>query len=162
MKNKNKSAEVAAAEVPAAEAPKVMNDRGEVKAAAVAVSAEKSKALSLLAAESVSIQNTLEVVQFGVALAEAIKKAKENDGKINLGDIGLLFPVAPLVVPMINDIGQVPKELGDLSEDELAALLAEVSKILGSDEGATKLAIKVKAAIKFAHAGYDLYVAFAK
>lgn len=112
------------------------------------------------APKSFTIQNTLEVVQFGVALADAIDKAKA-DGKVDFKDVGLLFPVAPLVVPMIDGIDQVPKELGDLDEAEMAVLIAEASKLLGSEQN-PKVILKVKAALKWAHASYDLYKAFAK
>lgn len=111
------------------------------------------------APKATGVQNALEVVRFGVALAEAIEKAKA-DGKLGLEDLGLLFPMAPLVVPMIDGIGQVPKELGDLDQAELELLIAEAGKILGGANA--KTIVKVKAALAFAHAGYGLYVAFAK
>src|SRR3990167_2116756 len=130
-----------------------------VEAPAVEALEVPVKTLAEVAAENVGIQNTLEVVKFGVAVAKAIDEAKKNDGKIDLKDLCLLFPIAPLVVPMINDIALVPKELGDLSEVELQALLAEASALLG--ESGDKTAVKVLAALKFAHAGYDLYKAFA-
>lgn len=152
------TAEVAA---PAAEAPaqemspklKAMKE----KAAFLNASLEEKAAL-LPAASQLGIQNTLEIVKFGVSMAEAIEKSKA-DGKIGLEDIGNLFPVAPLVVPMIEGIGQVPKELGDLDDAELEVLLAEAAKLLGADAA---VAVKVKASLRFAHAGYDLYMAFAK
>lgn len=137
------------------------NERADKKEKALVANAEKKASLLAAAAENVGIQNTLEVVEFGVALVKAIDGAKA-DGKIDLADIGQLFPVAPLVVPMIDGVGQIPKELGDLSDEELELLLAEVSKIVGGSEQSAKLIVKVKAAIKFAHAGYDLYVAFKK
>lgn len=133
----------------------VPNERAALKAADAGL---KAAALAE-AKEKLGIQNALEVVQFGVALAKAIDAAKA-DGKIDLADVGLLFPVAPLVVPMIDGIGHVPKELGDLDEDEMAALMEEAGKILGGVPAQTVK--KVRAALKFAHAGYDLYMAFAE
>lgn len=134
---------------------KAENERAAVKSEAVEAKAAQVKA----AAESVGIQNIVEVIQFGAAVAKAIKEAKANDGKIDFKDVGLLFPVAPLVVPMVDGIGQIPKELGDLDEAELAALLAEVAKALGADNNA-KLVLQIKAGLKFAHAGYEFYKTF--
>lgn len=134
---------------------KAENERAAIKAEAAETKAAEVKA----AAESVGIQNIVEVIQFGAAVAKAIKEAKANDGKIDFKDVGLLFPVAPLVVPVIDGIGQIPKELGDLDEAELAALLAEVAKALGADNNA-KLVIQIKAGLKFAHAGYEFYKTF--
>lgn len=145
----------------AAAAPEAAhNERAAAKAAESEAKAEQKSALLAAAEEKYDIKNTLEVVQFGVALAKAIDEAKKNDGKIDLADIGLLFPVAPLVVPMVEGIGTIPKELGDLSEAELEVLLAKAAEILGGTNNAATV-VKVKAALKFAHAGYDLYKAFA-
>lgn len=141
----------AAAEKLAGTAP---NERAAVKAAAVAVKASEDAKI----AEAIGVQNVVEIIQFGAAVAKAIKEAKA-DGKIDLKDVGLLFPVAPLVVPMIDGIGQVPKELGDLDDSELAVLLAEVGKALGAESNA-KLALQIKAGLKFAHAGYEFYRTF--
>lgn len=118
----------------------------------------KSQMLASVVAGNKGIQNSLEVIKFGVALAKAIDAAKA-DGKIDLGDLGQLFPVAPLVVPMIDGIAEVPKELGDLDDVEMEALLAEAAVILGSSGPET--VAKIKAALQFARAGYDLYKAFA-
>lgn len=174
MSEEQKSPEAQASEAPAVEAPAEKSKLDELKeksaaaaanavpnerAAVKAASAVEKAGLLAAAAESVGIQNTLEVVAFGVALAKAIDEAKK-DGKIGLEDIGQLFPVAPLVVPMVDGIGQIPKELGDLDEVEIEALMAEAAKLLGGENNA-KTVMRVKAALKFAHAGYDLYKAFA-
>lgn len=133
----------------------VPNERAAVKAAAAEAKASEDAAI----AEAIGVQNVVEIIQFGAAVAKAIKEAKANDGKITFADVGLLFPVAPLVVPMIDGIGQVPKELGDLDDAELAVLLAEVGKALGAENNA-KLALQIKAGLKFAHAGYEFYRTF--
>lgn len=140
----------------AAENEQVPNERAALKAA----DAGLKSSLLAEAAGKVDIKNTLEVVAFGVALAKAIEAAKA-DGKLDLQDVAHLFPVAPLVVPMVDGIGQIPKELGDLDEVELEALMLEASKILGGGVPAQTVK-KVRAALKFAHAGYDLYAAFAE
>lgn len=131
------------------------------------VAAEQPKGLTMKKTYTVEvpvkqgIQNALEVVQFGVALAKAIDEAKKNDGKVDAKDLHLLMPVVPLIVPMVKDVDQVPKELGDLDETELQILLDEAGKILSETNNA-KLIVKVKAALKFAHASYELYAAFKK
>lgn len=139
-------------------APKqVANEKG-VKEMAVAVAKQE---LLAAAEESIGVKETLEVVEFALGLSKALAEAKSNDGKIDLKDIGLLFPIAPLLIPAIDGVISVPKELGDLSEEELEVLLAKAAEVLGGEHNA-KVVLKVKAAIKFAHAGYDLYKAFAK
>lgn len=124
------------------------------------VKSKEEKALAVkAAAESVGIKNIVEVIAFGAAVAKALAEAKKNDGKIDFADIGQLFPVVPLLAPMIDGIGEVPKELGDLDEVELEALMAEVSKVLGSESNA-KLVMQIKAGLKFAHAAYELFKSF--
>lgn len=138
-----------------AEAPAVKNERGDLKASAAEMKAQKDEEIK----QVLGIQNVVEIIQFGAAVSKAIKEAKANDGKIDFKDVGLLFPVAPLVVPMIDGITLVPKELGDLDENELAVLLSEVAKALGSENN-PKLVLQIKAGLKFAHAGYEFYKTF--
>jgi hypothetical protein len=134
-----------------------------MEAAAAPSKDAKSGAMASLSADAalkIGIENTVNFVKFGAALAVAIKAAKA-DGKIDVADIALLFPVVPMVGPMITGAGQVPKELGDLDDDELNQLIAAVGTVEGIGNRADIL-LKVKASIKFAHAGYELYTAFAK
>lgn len=135
------------------------NQRAEGEAAQATAVAEVRSASIVKLDEKIGIQNVVEIIAFGSAVAKALKEAKANDGKIDFKDIGLLFPVAPLVVPMIDGITQVPKELGDLDAGEIEILLAEVSKALGSENNA-KLVLQIKAGLKFAHAGYEFYRTF--
>jgi hypothetical protein len=81
--------------------------------------------------QSQSVQNTIEFIKFGVALEQAIVKAKQNDGKINAADLPLLFPVVPLIGPALSDIGSIPKELSDLDEAEADEIISAASDIFG-------------------------------
>lgn len=174
MSEQEKPAEVAA-EAPAAEVPAekskladvrekaeaankglVANERGAIKASAAAA----AEAVAVKALESRGIQETLEFIRFGVGIEKAIAGAKA-DGKVDFADLGQLFPLAPLAVAAVDGIGNIPKELGDLEDAELEVLIAEAGAIVGSDNRA-KTIEKIRAALKFAHAGYDLYKAFAK
>lgn len=141
----------------AAAKPQVANERGELKASAMAMSAASIAA----AAADPGIQNSLEVVAFGVALVKAIAAAKANDGKFNLADVPLLFPIIPLIGPAVEDVGHIPAELGALDDAELEVLLEKASELLGGANRAATV-LKVKAALKFANAGKDLFLAFKK
>lgn len=109
---------------------------------------------------SYGVENVVNLVKFGGAIAAAIKAAKA-DGKLDAADLGLLFPVVPMFGPVLSGIGKIPKELGDLSQAELDAVVAEVSKIEGIGDRANVL-VKIKAGINFGYAGFKLYEAFAK
>lgn len=109
---------------------------------------------------SYGVENIIKLVKFGDALEKAVKGAKA-DGKIDAKDLGQLFPLVPLVEPLVGGAGQIPKELKDLSAAELDIVVAEVSKLEGIGSKVEVLQ-KIRASLKFAHAGYDLYNAFAK
>lgn len=138
----------------------VVSVKSLMAAAAPAADAGAQERAMKAAALAYGIDNTVAFVKFGGALAGAIKAAKA-DGKFDVGDLALIFPVVPLVGPMIAGVGQVPKELGDLSSAELDLLVAEVAKIEGIGDKADVI-LKIKASLKFAHAGYEMYNAFAK
>lgn len=79
---------------------------------------------------SVGIKETTELLRFvmrlGVESAQALQ-----DGKVTLTDISALWALAPTVVPAFNGIPSIPKELGDLTEAELAELLAVAAEEIG-------------------------------
>ncbi|TXH08656.1 MAG: hypothetical protein E6R04_10240 [Spirochaetes bacterium] len=94
-----------------------------------------------------SIKNTLEVLDFGFGIGGAIKSS-QADGKIDANDLVNLIPLLPLAGPAFEDLSLVPKELGEMAEDEAKQVLDHCRpKVAGliSDED---LAKKVNAGLK--------------
>lgn len=71
--------------------------------------------------EAKSIKNLKEAVALVLAGAKVVGAARA-DGAINVADAGLLLNLIPVMGPAIEDIGQVPAELADLSAEEAAEL----------------------------------------
>lgn len=102
------------------------------------------------------IKETKEVLALGFSLGKALKSAKENDGKIDLNDIGLLLTVIPNVVPAVNDISLVPKELKDLDAAEGQELLDYARQELGDTLSDEELVAQIAAGLEFGIAGLKL------
>jgi len=72
------------------------------------------------------VKETLEVLDLGFAVAVGIHNA-QADGKIDLSDIGQLFPVAQAIPAAVADVALVLKELEELDADDQAKVLAYVA-----------------------------------
>ena len=68
--------------------------------------------------EKFDVKNTKEVILLAFSLGQAIKQAKENDGKIDAMDLMLMIPVFTKFGSAFEDISLVPKELKDASVEE--------------------------------------------
>ncbi len=134
--------------------------KNELGAKNLAAAAAKADAMAE-ATGSLGVEATLTVLKFVVALEQAVVAAEADDGKITIVDAMKLAPVVPLVGPMIGALHAVPAEIGDLDEHELELVLEEASVMLGG-AGKPATILKVKAALKFADAGYELFLAFKK
>lgn len=81
--------------------------------------------------------NTLELVAL---VAQALKAyvAAMADGHIDLADVGPLLSVWPKLLPAIQGIGQVPKELSELTAEGRAEFMETVRKAIdfNGDEAA--------------------------
>lgn len=71
------------------------------------------------------------------------------DGKISLADVGLFIPVITQLGPAVENVGQVPAELADLTEAEQKELLADAAVYLPTAT-APELSAKVTAALQVA------------
>lgn len=68
------------------------------------------------------ITQTTEVFKTLLAFVNAVRSAKEGDGKITVSDLGyFVTPLAGLPTA-INGLSEVPAELTDLDADEIATL----------------------------------------
>lgn len=74
------------------------------------------------------IEQTKEVVRLGVSVGEAVAKAFE-DKQFTIPDVRFFFPVLMKLRPALDGVVEVPKEMGDLSDEERAELVAEFSKL---------------------------------
>jgi hypothetical protein len=78
---------------------------------------------------SVGIKETKEVVAAGLAIIAGLRSALA-DGDVDIWD---LKEVPKLIGPLkvaVADVGQLPKELGDLDSDELGELYAMVKDVV--------------------------------
>lgn len=83
--------------------------------------AEKDKAVKF------NVKNTEEVIALGLGLAKVLRTAKQNDGRIDAGDLGLLVNLFPLLGPAVEDLSLVDDELKDLDSAEAKRLLQFVA-----------------------------------
>jgi len=79
---------------------------------------------------SYTIKETSELIEAVIALKDAAAAAKANDGKINFGDLALFVPALIKLPDAINDIEQIPRELGDLDEDEIQELAVKFGRLI--------------------------------
>lgn len=107
----------------------------------------------------VGIQETKDVLLFGMALGNAIYASVADDGHVTLGDAANFVPAISAMPDALKNISEVPKELKDLDENELAEIRELVlSKI--PDIG-DKWLIVARESINIGISGMRIYGAFA-
>ena len=92
------------------------------------------------------VKETKEVFNLGFAIVEGLKKSLD-DG-FDIKDLGNLIVLFPAIGPAVSGIDQVPLELADLDEKDVAELLAHAAVKLGVAVGDPGLEKKVVACIK--------------
>lgn len=102
----------------------------------------------------IGIEETTDVVKFGISLTNAIVKAKE-DGKINLLDLALLVSPLTKLFPAISGIDKVPAEIADINDEELNVLILLAMNELEIDNTSAKEIIKQSLVV--IHDIYKLY-----
>lgn len=92
------------------------------------------------------IKNLKELVS---AVAKSVKAGLSiaADGKIALDDLGAIIALAPVVGPAIEGIDQLPAEIKDMNQEELAELLAHISSELVVDNPKAQLIIEKSLAL---------------
>lgn len=96
-----------------------------------------------------SIENTKEVLGLGFAVAGALKNAKA-DGKLGLEDVVYVMPIIQAAGPAVDKIGEVPKELADLSANEVEELMLYARGKLGEVISDDALKVKIEKGLKAA------------
>jgi len=97
------------------------------------------------------IEETKDVVKFLCKATNAVIESLKDDGKITIGDFPKFGGVAMSIFPAFSGINEVPKELAELSEDEVTELITLVKDELQLDENVEEViskALNVAAEIK--------------
>lgn len=97
------------------------------------------------------IEETKDVVKFLCKTTNAVLESLKDDGKITIGDFPKFGSVALTLFPAFSGINEVPKELAELSEDEVTELVALVKDELDLDENVEEViskALTIAAEIK--------------
>jgi len=102
----------------------------------------------------IGIEETKQVVSFGTALANALIQAFK-DGKLNFTDLPLLMSPFMKLFPAISGINNVPSEIDNLSETELAELKKQVTEELELSDIKAELIIQMS--LTLIHDMYALY-----
>lgn len=78
------------------------------------------------------------------------------DKKVDLNDLAEVLKLLPLIQPAFDKIDQVPKEMGDLSAEESAELVAHVMTNLAVTDAKAKIYIGY--GLKMVHKAYLIFV----
>jgi len=105
------------------------------------------------------IKETKEVLALGFAFAKSFKLAKA-DGNINLLDAPHLMAALPHLGPALDNVGKVPHEIKDLSEEEVGELLKFAALHLSESMDDESLVVKVEKSLKVGLAVLDLLKEF--
>lgn len=98
-----------------------------------------------------NIDQTAEVIVFIGSALQAIDGALA-DGKIGLEDLSQLMLLVPTIGPALDGLDQVPKELGELDDEDLGKLEAKVDASLGQGAFSKVGAHLLKAGVDLAKA----------
>jgi hypothetical protein len=107
--------------------------------------------------EEFSIKETKEILLACFKIAGSVKAANA-DGKIDINDAALFFSVIPTLGPAFEGISNVPKELKDLSAEEVSELEIYISKEVGDLVEKEKLMSQINAGLKLVHSMYDFFI----
>lgn len=99
-------------------------------------------------------KEVLDLILTGVNIGVSVAA----DGKISVEDGALLMQLFPVVGPALSDISLVPQELGELSAEESAELIAHVGGKLTI--GDAHVAAVINKSLKLVHAGFELFMEF--
>jgi len=94
-----------------------------------------------------SVENTKKILNFGFTVGAAVKGAGA-DGKYDLADLGQLMPVFVSASQDLQNVGMVPKELGELDEQDAAELVAYSQQKLPGVVDKADLIRKINAGLK--------------
>lgn len=106
------------------------------------------------------IKETKELLVLLFTFGKSVKEAKENDGKIDMLDIGLVMKVIPVITPALDDINLVVSELKDLDEAEATELVSFVGTEVGELVSKEELIEKIVAGLELAKAAHKFIKLF--
>jgi hypothetical protein len=103
------------------------------------------------------IKEFLDVVNVGLAIGNGIGMSLQNDGKINLQDIGNFMPAVLEIPNAIEGAGEIVNELQDLQQEEIIVIrdhiLSRAANIPGIEEKWLKI---TAAAFKIGEGCYEM------
>jgi len=94
-----------------------------------------------------------DVLDLALAVGTVIKQVMA-DGKVGLEDVSTFLTLIPAIGPAVEKIDQIPGELKDLTEAELAELVSHVMAKLAVDDARARGIIQ--ASLNVAAAGFGL------
>jgi len=81
-----------------------------------------------------NIQQTVEFFDAGIALKEAIKISRQNDGKVNFpGDLLNFIGFLTALPAALDGLDEIPKELDDLDQAEIDVLTERFGEIVADE-----------------------------
>lgn len=102
------------------------------------------------------LKELLDLMLTGVEVGVDITK----DGKLDLNDLQHVMKLIPVVGPAVQNIGDIPAELGDLSSEEGTEIVVHVMTKLAVDDAKAKIIIEKS--LKAALAVYELVKAISE
>lgn len=106
---------------------------------------------------AVGIKETLEVIDFGLALAGMGVNALK-DGEVTGADVQFVFPVVMTVMPAFTDISLVAAELSDLEDEELLQIRDHILR--GLPTLGDKWAVVATESLKIGLSAFQIIKAF--
>lgn len=73
-------------------------------------------------------KETIEAIDFLFDIADAVISSTADDGKITIGDAPKFLKIAIGAPKAIGGIQEVPKEIADLSDEELSGITGHIKK----------------------------------
>lgn len=104
-----------------------------------------------------TIKETLDVIDFGMAVADGVFASLKGDGKITMTDVGNFLPALTALPAALESADKVPAELTDLSEEEFGQIRDHIFKKL-PDIG-DRWVVIAKESIAIAMSAYRMIVA---
>jgi S-ribosylhomocysteine lyase LuxS involved in autoinducer biosynthesis len=104
------------------------------------------------------IKETLEVIDFGMSVANGVYVSLKNDGKITAADAVNFMPALMALPAALEGADKVPAELGELSDVELGQIRDHILQKL-PDIG-EKWIVVAKESFTIAMSAYRIFFAF--
>ena len=106
---------------------------------------------------TLGIKETLEVIDFGLAIGEGLKKSLD-DGKVDASDFANFGPALMAIIPALDGVGGVVEEIKDIDTEEMIQIKDHI--LAKADWLGEKWVVVANEAVNAAIAVYKIYKAF--